>query len=99
LIVDTIVSGQDKPGTIRLIPFGEFTPSYNLTTSHQVSLPTALKFGSEIGMSMPEQIDVLTVEAADVVTLSEEMTPSVSESLKPALERIRNWASSSSFSN
>lgn len=93
LIVDTIVTGQDPPGTIRLNPLGQFTPSYNLTTSHQMSLPTTLEFGRKMGMAMPDRIDVLTVEAADVETLSERMTPAVEAAVGPAAARIMEWVS------
>ncbi|OGC92277.1 MAG: hypothetical protein A2W25_14795 [candidate division Zixibacteria bacterium RBG_16_53_22] len=93
LIVDTIVTGQDPPGTIHLSPLGQFTPSYNLTTSHQMNLPTTLEFGRQMGMAMPNRIDVLTVEAADIETLSESMTPAVKAALEPAAGRIREWAS------
>jgi hydrogenase maturation protease len=92
LIIDTIVTDRDAPGTIRLISMGEFTPSYNLTTSHQMSLPTALEFGKRMGMAMPEQIDVLTVEAGDIETLSERMTPAVEAALEPAIARVIEWA-------
>jgi hydrogenase maturation protease len=93
LIVDTIVSGKDAPGTIRLNPLGVFTPSYHLTTSHQMNLPTTLEFGKTMGMEMPERIDVLTVEASDVETLSEHMTPAVDAAVGPSAERILAWAS------
>ncbi len=92
LIVDTIVTGKDAPGTIHLSPLGAFTPSYHLTTSHQMSLPTTLEFGRKMGMEMPGRIDVLTVEAADVETLSERMTPEVEAALEPAVTRIISWA-------
>jgi hydrogenase maturation protease len=92
LIVDTIVTGDNPPGTIRISPLGAFTPSYHLTTSHQMSLPTTLEFGRKMGMEMPDRIDVLTVEAADVETLSERMTPAIEAALAPAVARVVEWA-------
>jgi hydrogenase maturation protease len=92
LIVDTIVNGQDAPGTIKLHPLGHFTPSFHLTTSHQMSLPTTLEFGRQMGMEMPQGIDVLTVEAADIETLSERMTPAVERALPVAAAKIIEWA-------
>jgi hydrogenase maturation protease len=91
LIVDTIITGDAAPGTLHFIEMGHFVPSKNLTCSHEVNLPTALQFGRELGMIMPDRIDVLAVEASDIVTLSEKLTPQVEGALNPAINRILNW--------
>lgn len=91
LIVDTIVTSRVAPGELHFFPMGQFAPSYGLTTSHQLSLPTALALGEKLGMHMPRDIDVLAVEAQDIATLSEQLTPPVQQALMPAIERIRNW--------
>ena len=91
LIVDTIVTGRALPGTMHFYPMGEATPSRQLTSSHQISLPHALALGRALGMTVPEHVDVLAVEAEDVYTLSEEMTPPVEEALEPALCRVAEW--------
>jgi hydrogenase maturation protease len=91
LIVDTIRTGTTEAGTLHHFPAGVMTPSRNLTTSHQISLPTALEFGRRLSMDMPEVIDVLAVEAQDIETLSEKLTPAVSAAVKQALDFIHNW--------
>jgi hydrogenase maturation protease len=91
LIVDTIRTGKASPGTLHEFPAGVLTPSKNLTTSHQISLPTVLELGRKLGMDLPEAIDVLAVEAQDVETLSEEMTAPVQGALDEALEFVYKW--------
>jgi hydrogenase maturation protease len=91
LIVDTIVTGKAAPGTLHRFPAGSLTPSNHLTTSHQISLPTALELGKRLGLKMPEVVDVVAVEAQDLETLSEEMTPPVQAALDEALLCIRTW--------
>jgi hydrogenase maturation protease len=91
LIVDTIITDKAAPGTLHFVEMGYFVPSKNLTCSHQVNLPTALKFGRELGVCMPERIDVLAVEASDIETLSEKLTPLIEAALEPAINRILNW--------
>jgi hydrogenase maturation protease len=95
LIVDTIVTGRALPGTIHFFPMGAETPSRQLTSSHQISLPHAIALGRELGMVMPGNVDVLAVEAQDVCTLSEEMTPPVEEALEPAVCRVTEWIATS----
>jgi hydrogenase maturation protease len=91
LIVDTILSGKSPVGTLQLFPMGQLATSIGLTCSHQISLPTALKLGQELGQAMPEVIDVLAVEAQDVETLCERPTAPVMAAVSPAVEQIRSW--------
>ncbi len=98
LIVDTILTGTSIPGTLHFFPIGKLTPSKNLINSHQINLPTALEFGRKMGYHMPEDIQVLAVEAQDVTTLAEKLTEVVAASLPDALTRIRAWISEKSSS-
>lgn len=91
LIIDSIVTGKEPAGTLHYFPLGDLTPSRNLTTSHQMSLPTAMELGRQMGYQMPEQIDVLAVEVADVTTLNEEMTEPIKAAVAPAIVRIDKW--------
>lgn len=91
MVVDTIKTNHVSAGTLMEFHAGQFTPTRGLTTSHQISLPQALALGTELGYTMPPQIDVLAVEAEDVETLNEELTPAVKASVEPAVERIENW--------
>jgi len=94
LIVDTIVTGRAKPGTTHFFSMGQLTPSSNLTCSHQISLPTAIKLGAELGISMPEDIDVLAIEAHDIETLSENLTAPVKGAIDTAISLIMDWVKS-----
>jgi len=93
LIVDTIRTGKAAPGTLYSFPAGELTPSNNLTTSHQISLPTALELGRQFGADMPGLVSVIAVEAEDTETLSEELSPSVRAAVDKALDLIKVWIS------
>jgi hydrogenase maturation protease len=91
LIVDTIVTGKNPSGKLLSFPAGVLTPSRHLTTSHQISLPTALELGRQMGYHMPDNVDILGVEAQDLETLSEELTPPVRAALPDALRFVRDW--------
>jgi len=93
LIVDTIRTGDAPPGTLNNFSAGAFTPSYHLTTSHQINLPTVLELGRILGVDMPEVVDVVTVEAEDLETLSEELSPSVHQAVDGAISLIEEWIS------
>jgi len=91
LIVDTIRTGKTEPGTLHSFPAGILTPSYHLTTSHQINLPTALELGRRLGYDMPNDIDIVAVEALDLETLAEALTPPVQAALPGALQAVRGW--------
>ena len=93
LIVDTIRTGNAAPGTLHKFAAGVLTPSKNLTTSHQISLPTALEFGRQLGLDMPDDIDVIAVEAEDLETVSEQLTPSVQAAVDQAIRFVWDWIS------
>lgn len=91
LIIDSIQLRQGVPGTLYRFPMGVFTPSRNLTTSHQISLPTALELGRKVGLRMPDTIDVLAVEAEDVETLQESLTPAVAAAVEDVIAAAEQW--------
>jgi hydrogenase maturation protease len=91
LIVDSIITGTDTPGTIRLFVMGEQVPTHNLINSHEINLPTALSLGRAMGYQMPKNVSVLTIEARDVTTLSERLTPPVSASVDEAVAHVLRW--------
>jgi hydrogenase maturation protease len=94
LIVDTILTGNAAPGTIHFFPMGNLTPSRSLINSHQINLPTAIAFGRKMGYVMPDDIQVLAVEAQDVTTLAERLTEPVAAALDEAASRVRSWVES-----
>ncbi len=91
LVIDSIITGKARPGTLHFFPMGSLTPSRNLTTSHQMNLPTVLELGKQMGYEMPEHIDVLAVEVADVTTLGESMTWQVEAAVEPAIASVSSW--------
>lgn len=93
LIVDTIITGEDAPGTLRQFSAGIFTPGNNLISSHQISLPAVLEFGKIIGVNMPKVVDVLTVEAGDIETIGCQLTPPVLQAVEHVPAMIRKWIS------
>ena len=91
LIVDSILTGTAKPGTIHFFPAGHMTPTNGLINSHQISLPTALKLSKTLGYNLPDNIDILAVEIKDNTTLSEQLTSEVARAVDPVVNRISKW--------
>ena len=97
LIIDTIRTWYAAPGTLHKFAARLFTPSKHLTTSHQISLPTALELGRQLGLDMPEDVDIIAVEAVNLETLSEQLTPSVQAAVDKAVRFVSDWISRSTI--
>jgi len=91
LILDTIQTIGGIPGTLHQFSADLLVPGKNLTTSHQISLPTAIELGKRLGANMPENIDILAVEASDLTTLSESLTPAIEAAVPEAIRLVREW--------
>jgi len=47
--------------------------------------------GRCLGVQMPDEIDILAVEAADLLTLRQELTPAVQLALPAAVAYVKEW--------
>jgi hydrogenase maturation protease len=88
IIIDAICTGA-PPGTIhRLTP--DAMPTQRSASAHDVNLPTALEFGRQAGVSLPENRHILLVaiEVEDILTFGEACTPAVQAAVAPAVEEV-----------
>lgn len=90
LIVDTL-SCDEYPGRMHSFPMGSDAPSFNLTTSHQASLPTVLTLGKNLGMRFPNQIEVVAVEAHDLFTIGAPLSPAVAAAVPKVVRFALCW--------
>lgn len=98
IIIDAIQSGA-PPGTIRCLHPDDL-PTQHSASAHDVNLPTALTFGRQMGLKLPEDEHILliAIEAQDVLTFSEECTPQVAAAIPQAVAIVqavlREWSNS-----
>lgn len=91
LIVDSVRTGQTLSGTLLHFDADAFASTRNLTTSHHISLPTALELGRQMGAKMPDLVEVLGVEVEDLETLREGLSPCVQTAVDEALQQVKMW--------
>jgi hydrogenase maturation protease len=90
LVVDSIVSGQNPLGTVYSFPLSRLPnlSSGHSTAIHDTSLQTALEVGRKLGLTLPEDVWVVAVEAEHVYEFTEELTPPISEALPTAVDFV-----------
>jgi hydrogenase maturation protease len=87
LVVDTVVTGKSKPGTlrvfaekdIRLVP-GE--------TPHGIGLFEVLRVARKLGLPAPEDVSIIGVEAWDCTTVGGDIHPDVQAAVPRAVELV-----------
>jgi hydrogenase maturation protease len=88
IVVDAIQTGA-PPGTIhRLTPDG--IPTQRSASAHDMNLATALEFGRQAGVHLPqnEGIRLVGIEAEDILTFNERCTPAVQAAIPRAVEAV-----------
>jgi len=88
IVVDAILTGAE-PGTIRhLTPHS--IPTQRSASAHDMNLPTALAFGRQAGVALPDDEHILLVgiEVEDVINFGEECTPAVRAAVPRAVQDV-----------
>jgi len=82
IVIDAIVTGSNKPGSVLRLTPGDILQTNNSFSMHDINLPAVLELGSMLGVRLPSDIIILGIEAGDVQTFSENLSPEV-ESVIP----------------
>jgi len=87
IIVDSIITGRHKPGTILIFDRGDFNlPS--ACNPHHMGLDEILDLAEKTGIPIPEKIHIVAIEVSDPFTFSEGLTPEVKKALPGVLDTI-----------
>ncbi len=88
VIIDAIQTEGGMPGSLYYLTEESLRSTVRLASIHDVNLATALELGRQMGMSVPEMLDIYAIEAADLKTFSESCTPKVAEAIPALAEQI-----------
>ncbi len=89
LIIDSLEAPQPTPGLIRRLDLKRISGSARLVGVHDIGIGDAFELAATIGVSMPETVEIYTVEGGDMSTISEEMTPAVAAAVAPLARLVR----------
>ncbi len=88
IIVDAIQSPGGEPGSVYRLTPEQFDTSCHTTSSHDIGVIAAIELGRRLELSMPQEIDIIAIEAGDVVTLREGCTSEVEKAIPIAADII-----------
>lgn len=96
IIIDAIHTGHGRIGTVTTFPLSDLPDrsAGHTTAVHDLSLPTALALGRQMGAQLPEAITIVGIEAERVYDFSEELSTAVQEAIPVAVTAVLNLLSS-----
>lgn len=92
VIVDAIKFDNLEPGTILRLDPADLRTSLRLRSVHEIDLPTALEFGRKLNIPMPEEVEIIGIQADDLLSFGETLTPALADAVAPAVELILQLA-------
>jgi hydrogenase maturation protease len=92
ILADAIQIPDGHPGDICRLHPQDLRTSLHSGSSHDLSLPGALRLGRELGKDIPKDsaIKIIAIQAEDVQTLGEKLPPGVKAAIARSVEAV--WA-------
>jgi hydrogenase maturation protease len=90
IVIDSLTSWEYPVGRVTgflLEDMPDLTAGHT-TSAHDTSLQTALEMGRRMGFDLPEQVNVIGIEAHQVYDFSETLTEPVQAAVPVAVERV-----------
>ena len=88
IIVDAVKGNTLPAGTIQVFAPATATATRNTLCTHDGDLVTVLALGRDLGLKLPEQVEIVGIEAQDVERFSEALTPPVAAALPAAVDEV-----------
>jgi len=88
IIVDAVKSSLQPAGTIRVFSPDATTATRNTLCTHDADLATVLALGRDLGLALPDRVEIIGIEAHEVERFSEELTPQVAAALPEAVNEV-----------
>ena len=94
IFIDAIKTQNGIPGSVYYFTPDDFKETLHLSNLHDVSFLTALKMGKEIGLEIPERIDIIAVEIIEDMVFGESFTPPLQEKYDNILNEVSDFVES-----
>lgn len=88
LIVDTILTGAARPGTIHVFPTNPAHQAHGVGP-HFLGLFEVLALGRELQLDVPREVVVIAVEASDCTSIGAAIQPEVRAAIPEAIDAIQ----------
>lgn len=91
IVVDTLITGKAKPGTIYQLRADDLAAASG-TFPHALGLLEILALARKLGLQTPNQVVLLAVEPADCLTVGGAMHPAVKAAVPRVVRLVREYS-------
>ncbi|MBN1148758.1 MAG: hydrogenase maturation protease [Anaerolineales bacterium] len=90
ILIDAITTRQTPLGTVQNLPLEEIPNRAigHISSAHDTTLHNAIQVGRSMGAQLPEQIDLVTIEAQQIYDFSDELSPLIAAALPEAVQTV-----------
>jgi len=74
IIIDGIKSEEGRIGNVKVFSLAEFFPTIHLTNIHDFEFSQIIKLGSLLGLKIPEEVRIISIEIKDNLTFSNDLS-------------------------
>lgn len=92
-IIDCLVTGEYPPGTIVHIDESDLAGSVRLNSFHDISYPTVMALGRQMGWEMPDSIAIWGIEAGTADIFCETLSPPVAAAVEEVADEVIDYLS------
>jgi hydrogenase maturation protease len=86
IIIDCLDIPDGEPGRVQRLDLQHVAGAARLVGAHDLGIAAAFQLAAEMGISMPDSVEIYGVEAAETRCFSERLTPRL-DALVPILSR------------
>lgn len=91
ILIDSIKTGNGKPGDIYFFTLSDFKETLHLSNIHDVSFLTAIKMGKEIGINIPENISIIAIEIVEDTVFGNSFTDELNKRFHEIAQSIEKF--------
>jgi hydrogenase maturation protease len=91
VIIDSIVTGKFECGHIHFMNEGSYMETRNLSSSHDLDFKETLLFGRELGLRLPENIEIIAVEILDDLVIRDELSTELNNCYRQVYLSVLNY--------
>ncbi len=89
IMIDAIKTSGGIPGKIYHFTPSHFRQSMHVSNFHDISFITALKFGRESGLKLPDQINIIAIEIVEAMTFSDRLSSALEKKYPELLKKVQ----------
>lgn len=90
VIIDGVKSGKDPIGKVRVFSLADFFPTIHLSNFHDFEFSQIIELGEFLGLNMPKNIQVISIEVQDNLTFSNNLSTELAAQYPDVKSKVIN---------